>query len=69
MTGAVSPWLAADLRAWRERIKLSQPAAAAAIGVSLTTLRDCEQGRYYVDGLPAWLARLCRYYERFGALD
>ncbi len=63
------PWTAADLRAWRDRLGLSQPQAAERIGISVATIRDYEQGRYYADGLPGYLARLCRYVERYGPLD
>jgi putative transcriptional regulator len=37
--------LPADVRAIRERMKLSQSAFAALLGVSLRTLQDWEQGR------------------------
>jgi DNA-binding transcriptional regulator YiaG len=47
-------------------MKLSQSAAAAEIGVSVDAIQDYEQGRSRV---PAYVPRLCRYYERFGALD
>jgi hypothetical protein len=60
-----APWTGADLRAWRDRMKLSQSAAAAEIGVSVDAIQDYEQGRSRV---PAYVPRLCRYYERFGAL-
>jgi DNA-binding transcriptional regulator YiaG len=66
---AHKPWTAADLRAWRVRLDLSQPAAAEALGLSVDTLRDYEYERRRVGRLPPWLARLCLYYERFGGLD
>lgn len=37
--------IADDLRAWRERLELSQEQAAALLGVPLATFRNYEQGR------------------------
>lgn len=59
----------ADLVAWRNRLGLSQSGAARALGLPVATYQGIEQGRRYADGLPGWLALLCRYVERYGPLD
>lgn len=58
----------ADLRAWRERLGLSQSRAAALVGVPVRTLQGLELGRS--PGSPLWgpLDRLTRYVERHGPL-
>jgi DNA-binding transcriptional regulator YiaG len=43
--------VSAQLRAWRRRWQLTQPAAAAALGVTLAALRAWEQGRNKPRGL------------------
>jgi DNA-binding transcriptional regulator YiaG len=64
------PWTAANLKAWRDRMDLSQADAALALGIPSATLKGYEQGRRYATrGLPEYLSRICRYYERYGALD
>ena len=40
-----------QIRAWRKRRKLSQSAAAAALGIPVATLENWEQARYRPRGL------------------
>lgn len=50
-----------DIRAWRERLGLSQQQAADKLGIPAGTLRNWEQGRYK----PLWplLERACKWVE------
>lgn len=41
---------ALDIKALRQRLKLSQPQFAATIGISVATLRNWEQGRTVPEG-------------------
>lgn len=56
----------AELIAWRERLGLSELAAAKALGTPAGTYRNWEDGRRRIPGA---IAVLCRYIERFGRLQ
>lgn len=43
--------IAKQLRAWRRRWQLTQPSAAASLGVPLSTLQNWEQSRNSPTGL------------------
>jgi len=47
----------ADLATWRASLKLSQRAAAAALGVTLTTYQAMERGRSWGTGRPVPIDR------------
>ena len=51
---------AMSIKALRARTKLSQPAFAALLGVELSTLRNCEQGRREPTGPARALLRALR---------
>lgn len=57
-----------DLRAFRTRTGLSQAKAAAALGLHVASVKQYEAGRRWSGGLPAWLAKLCAYYEAHGPI-
>lgn len=46
-----------DLKAWRTHMGLSQRAAAAALGVNLTTYQRKERGAYFDTGAPVEIDR------------
>ena len=62
-----------DLRAWRARLGLTQAAAARLLGLAVRpdgTTSDAV--RHYERGtraIPAAIALLCRYVERYGPLS
>jgi putative transcriptional regulator len=56
--GRVSEFKAADIKAIRERLELSQAEFATMIGVSVATLQNWEQGRRQPDGPARALLRV-----------
>lgn len=61
-----------DFRAWRTRLDLTQADAAHALGLALSTDgRSSDAVRHYEAGrrkIPASIALLCRYVERYGSI-
>lgn len=55
------------LRAFRARHRLTQPQAAAALGVTVRTLQEWEQGRQRPDQ-PGPIERLIVYIDRCGLI-
>lgn len=53
-----------QFKAWRKRMGLSQPQAAARLGVAVGTLRNWE---YAKRNIPMPVARLCEMIEQHGA--
>lgn len=53
-----------ELKAWRDRIGLSQPQAAVALGIPVATLRGYEQSYRRAGNLPGWLDKLTAAIER-----
>jgi DNA-binding XRE family transcriptional regulator len=47
----------ADLAAWRDSLRMSQRAAAAALGCSLATYQAMERGRAWATGKPITISR------------
>ena len=60
MTGKIKAMTAAQFKAWRKRMELSQEKAAALLGVTQNAIYQWEAGRRAVSGP---VTRLCKMIE------